>query len=158
MCFVVLIGLAIKIVHGIIANIGHGNLSLCLLQIHHKFPCPICAIIPNTVSLVAFYWNHKPLAGEKRLAEDREKAELAQVFKKCDDIATLCINHSWKPRNIETSKQISPNMLYNILSDRILDKLGAAKTVNGSGSVFIDEALDCVCNLLTLHVHAHNDG
>ena len=43
------------------------------------------AIIPNTASLVGFYWNHKPLAGGRRLGEDMEKVELAQVFEKCDN-------------------------------------------------------------------------
>ena len=54
------------------------------MQIYHKFSCPIYAIIPNTVSLVGFYWDHKPLAGGRRLGEGRGKVELAQVFEKCD--------------------------------------------------------------------------
>ena len=80
-----LIGLAIRAVFGIIAYIGQGNLSLFLTKIYHKFACPIVAIIPNTVSLVGFHWNQKPLAGGRRFGEDREKAELAQVFEKCDN-------------------------------------------------------------------------
>ena len=56
------------------------------MQVYHKFPCLIYAIIPNTVSLVAFYWNHKPLAGGRRLGEYRGKVELAQSFEKCDEI------------------------------------------------------------------------
>ena len=35
--------------------------------IHHKFLCSIYAIIPNTISLICFYWNYKPLAGDWRL-------------------------------------------------------------------------------------------
>ena len=72
-----LIGQAIRTVFGIIAYIEQDNLSLSLMQIYHKFPCPIYAIIPNTLLLVGFYWNHKPLAGGRRLGE-------AQVFEKCD--------------------------------------------------------------------------
>ena len=43
MGFVVLIGLAIRVVFGIIVCVGQ------------EFPCPLCAIIPNAVSLMAFH-------------------------------------------------------------------------------------------------------
>ena len=55
-----------------------------LMRIYHKFPCARYAVLPKAVSLVGFYWIHKPLAGERRLGEDREKVELAQVVEKCD--------------------------------------------------------------------------
>ena len=77
-------GLAIRAAFGIIACIGQSNLSLFLMQIHHEFPCPMNAILPSTVSLVGFYWDHKPLAGRRRVGEDKEKIELPQVFEKCD--------------------------------------------------------------------------
>ena len=74
------IGLTSRNVFGIIAHIRQGNSSLLLMQIYHKFTSPICLIIPNTVPLVGFYWNHKPLVGRRRLAEDRGKVELGASF------------------------------------------------------------------------------
>ena len=78
--FVVLIDLVIRNVFGIIAYIGQDNLSLFLMQIYHKFPCPIYVIIPITVSVVGFYWNHKALAGGRRVGENKEKVELGASF------------------------------------------------------------------------------
>ena len=46
---------------------------IILMQIYYKFPCAKHAIIPNAVSLIGFYWNHKPLACGRRLGEGREK-------------------------------------------------------------------------------------
>ena len=88
---VVLIGLPITTVFGIIAYIGQSNSSLFLIRIYHKFHCPIYAVVPNTVSLVGFYRNHKPLAGGRRLGEDRVKFELAQVSEKCDNCLLILI-------------------------------------------------------------------
>ena len=51
----ILVGLAITIVVGRIAYVEQDNLSSFLMQIHHEYPCPMHAIIPNTVSLVGFY-------------------------------------------------------------------------------------------------------
>ena len=75
-----LIGLAIRTALGIIAYIGQSNSSFFLMQIHHKFPCSIYAILPNTVSLVGFYWHHKPLAGWQRSGEDKKKVEKGASF------------------------------------------------------------------------------
>ena len=63
------------------------------MQIHHEFPCPMCPVLPNEVSLMGFYWNHKPLAGEQRLGEDRKKVELAQLFGKCDNSHQMIFRH-----------------------------------------------------------------
>ena len=43
-----------------------GNFSSFLMQIHHKCPCPTCAIIPKTVLLIGFYSNCKPFTGGRR--------------------------------------------------------------------------------------------
>ena len=93
--FVVLISVIIRIAFGIIAYIELGNSFLFPMQIYHTFPCPIYAIITNTVSLVGFYWNHKPLAGGRRLGEDRQKVELTQVFEKCDQIRDFDVCHGF---------------------------------------------------------------
>ena len=79
--------LANSTVIGIIAFIGQVNSSLFLVQIHQKFACPMHATMPNTVSLMGFYWNHKPIAGGRSLGEDTEKVELAQFFEKCDELS-----------------------------------------------------------------------
>ena len=80
-----LIGPSITAAVGMTANIGQSNSSSFLLRVNHKFTCPISAIIPNTVSLVGFHWNNKPLAGGQSLEEDKEKVELTRGFEKCDE-------------------------------------------------------------------------
>ena len=85
MGIVALIGLAIRTCFGIISCIGWGKSLAFRMRNYHKVPCPVCAIMPNAVSLVGFHCDHKSFAGGRRLGEHMAKVELAQVFEKCDD-------------------------------------------------------------------------